>query len=103
MAATLTTNNLALGGSGETAVFGRTTVRRRQISREAGRALEVLGHAIDYLTDEYVHAGGSICPQDAQVEAVQLLMKVNREIYLGCPAVPTMEERLRSLLHFGAA
>jgi hypothetical protein len=29
--------------------------RTRRISPEAGRALEILGHAIEYLIDEYVH------------------------------------------------
>lgn len=103
MASTLMTNNIASTVSGDRAAFGQALMRRRRISHEAGRALEVLGHAIEYLTDEYMHAGGSVCPQDGRVEAVQLLMKVNRQIYLDCPAIPTIEDRLRSLLHFGAA
>ena len=80
-------------------VRGHGVMRRRKISPEAGRALEILGHAIEYLTDEFVRAGGSLSVHDAQVEAVQLLMRLNREIYCGCPEVPTLADRLRALLH----
>ena len=75
----------------------------RRISPEAGRALEILGHAIEYLTDEFVYAGGSFSAHDAQVEAVQLLMGLNREIYFDCPEVPSFAERFRSLLHLRTA
>jgi hypothetical protein len=71
---------------------------RRRISPEAGRALEILGHAIEYLTDEYVHrGGGSLSAQDPELEAVQLLMALNRKIYFECPAAPTLVERLRQI------
>jgi hypothetical protein len=77
--------------------------RRRRITVEAGHALEILGHAIEYLTDEFVHSGGSFSAKNAQLEAVQLLMKMNRQVYFECPEVPTMGERLRSMLHLHAA
>ena len=73
--------------------------RRRRISPEAGRALEILGHAIEYLTDEYVHEGGSFSAHDPRLEAVQLLMARNREVYFSCPEVPTFCERVRAWLH----
>jgi hypothetical protein len=78
-------------------------MRRRKISPEAGRALEILGHAIEYLTDEFVRAGGPLSVHDGQVEAVQLLMRLNREIYSGCPEVPTLADRFRALLHLRTA
>ena len=77
--------------------------RRRRISPEAGRALEILGHAIEYLTDEYIYRGGSFSARDDEVEAIQTLMGINRQIYFACPEVPTMAERWRSLLRFHAA
>jgi hypothetical protein len=80
------------------AVTGRGGMRRRRISPEAGHALEILGHAIEYLTDEFVWAGGAVSAHDAQVEAVQLLMSLNREIYFGCPEVRTVGDRFRALL-----
>lgn len=73
--------------------------RPRRISPEAGRALEILGHAIDYLTDEFVHAGGTFSAQDPQVKAVELLISLNRKIYFECPEVPTFAERLRAWMH----
>lgn len=73
--------------------------RRRRITSQAGHALEILGHAIEYLSDEFAHSGGSLNAHNAQVEAVQLLMAVNWQIYLACPEVPTMGERLRAMLH----
>jgi hypothetical protein len=76
---------------------GRT--HRRRIAPQAGRALEILGHAIEYLSDEFVHAGGCFSAHNAQVEAVQLLMLANRQIYFACPEIPTMGERWRALLH----
>jgi hypothetical protein len=81
-----------LGGS-----KGRDPVRRR-ISPNAGHALEILGHVIEYLADEYIREGGQFSARDARVEAVQLLMRLNREIYLDCPEVPTIADRWRSLL-----
>ena len=85
------------------AVAAPAPSRRRRISPQAGRALEILGHAIDYLSDEYVHSGGSVAAHDAQVEAVQLLMAANRQIYFNCPLVPTLAERCRTLLHLHPA
>jgi hypothetical protein len=84
-------------------VTGRGVQRRRKVSPESGRALEILGHAIEYLTDEFVYAGGSFSARDPQVEAVQLLMALNREIYFECPEVPTLADRCRAFLHLRTA
>ncbi len=73
-------------------------VRSRVISPQAGHALEILGHAIEYLVDEYVNAGGAFCPEDPQFEAIQILMAANRAIYLACPPRITLFERIEKLL-----
>jgi hypothetical protein len=73
--------------------------RRRRINSDAGHALEILGHAIEYLTDEYVHSGKTFSANDPEVRAVQLLMSLNRQIYFECPIVPTLAERLRAFFH----
>ncbi len=72
--------------------------RRRRMSPEAGHALEILGHAIEYLADEYAHEGGSFSAADPRLEAVQLLMAVNRQVYFSCPEVPTVGERIHAWL-----
>jgi hypothetical protein len=77
--------------------------RRRRISPQAGYALDILGHAIEYLTDEFVHESHAFASQNAQLEAVQLLMSLNRQIYFECPEVPTLAERWRALLHLHTA
>ena len=72
--------------------------RMRRIDRSAGRALEILSHAIEYLADEYVHHGGRLAGSEAEVKAMQILMMLNREIYAACPEVPTFGERCTALL-----
>jgi hypothetical protein len=77
--------------------------RRRRVSPEAGRAIEMLGHAIEYLADEFAlecRSGATSIGLDKhpQVSAIDLLMARNREIYFSCPLVPTFGERLRALL-----
>ncbi|MGA2205947.1 MAG: hypothetical protein ABSG10_04365 [Terracidiphilus sp.] len=81
----------------------RSRLRRRHISPQAGRALEILGHAIEYLTDEFVRAGEPVTVHDARLDAVQLLMGINRQIYFSCPPVPTLGERWRALVHMRTA
>jgi hypothetical protein len=75
------------------------TNRRRSISPQAGHALELLGHALEYLTDEFVHEGGSFSAHNAQLEAVQLLMACNRAVYFACPEVPSIRERFSTFVH----
>lgn len=76
---------------------------RRRISPEAGHALEILGHAIEYLTDEYVQRRGTLSADDPELKAVQLLMALNRQIYFECPVSPTFTDRLLELFHLWAA
>jgi hypothetical protein len=103
MGASLTTGGYSMRTAAPMAVKGRGEVRRRRISPQAGHALEILGHAIEYLADEFVYAGGSFSARDPQVEAVQLLMGLNREIYFDCPEAPTFADRWRALLHLRTA
>jgi len=77
--------------------------RRRRVDQQSGRALEILGHAIEYLTDEFIHQGAAFSSKDAQVQAVQLLMALNRQVYFSCPEVPTLGERCRAILGFSQA
>jgi hypothetical protein len=84
--------------------MGSRSVRRRT-TPEAGFALEVLGHAIEYLADEYVHEGGilsSIESPDPRVEALRLLMAANREVYYACPVMPSLYQRVVGRLFGGS-
>ncbi len=102
MAATATTG-FPIPAAAPAVSLVRPVVRRRRISPRDGRALEILGHAIEYLTDEFVHEGGSLAPGNPQVQAIQLLMALNRQVYLDCPPVPSFGERCRALLRQFAA
>jgi hypothetical protein len=77
--------------------------RRRRITPEAGHALEILGHAIEYLADEFVYEDGALSAGNAQLQAVQILMALNRQVYFECTEVPTFGERCRALLHLHSA
>jgi hypothetical protein len=77
--------------------------RRRHIDPVSGHALEILGHAIEYLTDELVHKSELILADDPRVRAIQLLMTLNRQIYFACPEVQTFGERCRSFLRLRSA
>lgn len=75
---------------------------RRRIDPQAGRALEILGHAIEYLTDEYMHefgqGRGAFSASDGRLQAVQLLMAANRQVYFSCPEVEDLATRCLSIL-----
>lgn len=80
------------------AVPVEAAARRRHIDPASGRALELLGHAIEYLADEHAFHGGSLAGRDPVMQAMQILMERNRAIYLACPPVLTLGERWRALL-----
>lgn len=75
-------------------------LKRRYISPQSGRALEILGHAIEYLADEFARQTSiSSSANDPQDQALQILMAANRRVYFECPALPTLWERFRNLWH----
>jgi hypothetical protein len=75
--------------------------RRRQISPQSGRGLEILGHAIEYLADEYALQAGTFgslhIEDDPQLQSIQILMAASRSVYYECPLAPTFRERLHGL------
>jgi hypothetical protein len=103
MAAT-TTSSFSIPASAQ-AVFtaGKHSSRRRLITPEAGHALEILGHAVEYLTDEFVYEDHALSARNAQLQAVQMLMALNRQVYFECPEAPTFSERCLALLHLHSA
>jgi hypothetical protein len=63
----------------------------------------MLGHAIDYVADELALdcMVGATSPRHGihpRVAAIELLKARNREVFLSCPHVPTIGDRLRALM-----
>jgi hypothetical protein len=79
-------------------------VRRRQISFQSGKALEVLGHAIEYLADEFalqVNRATLLHAEDPQVQSIQILMAASRSVYFECPIAPALKERFSRFVSRG--
>jgi len=70
---------------------------QRRITVDAGRGLEKLGHALEYLTDEFVHEGCAFDRDHGRLEAIQLLASLNRQIYFQCGVEPSFRERVQSV------
>jgi hypothetical protein len=79
------------------AFSGQCAVRRR-ITPEAGRGLEKLGHALEYLADEFLHDGCRFAEDSGRVQAIQLLASLNRQIYLACGVEPGIRQRVQTLV-----
>ena len=65
----------------------------RRGTLEQGRALEALGHAIEYLVDSrlFLLDGGTLRSDD---EAVQIMMRLSRAVFAECPEVISLRRRL---------
>jgi hypothetical protein len=73
----------------------RAPLNRRRSTREQGRALEILGHAVEYLVDSRLR----LVPGTHSDElAVQMLMRLNREVFAECAEVVSLKLRLRGWL-----
>ncbi len=71
---------------------GERAVRRRG-NLEQGRALETLGHAVEYLTDSQLFLTDEAGARHSQ-EAVQILMRCSRAVFMECPEVVPVRRRL---------
>ena len=71
---------------------------RRQLSQEEGRAIEILGHAIEYLADEYcadAQPKGRLGNADPRIAAIQTLKALNRSIYYSAAEVEPALTRMK--------
>ena len=74
---------------------------RRRFSRENARGLEILGHAIEYLADEYAvdpADKGPLGNSDPRIAAIQTLKALNRAIYFSAAKVQPLWQRIRHWL-----
>jgi len=71
---------------------------RRRPSMDQGQALEKLGRAIEYVYDSRVYQNsGELSPSD--VEAVQMLMRLSREVFVECREIVPARRGLKLWLH----
>jgi hypothetical protein len=67
---------------------------RRRPDMQQGRALESLGHAIEYLIDSRMFLIGE--PHTlADAEAVQILSRSSREVFAACPEIVPVHQRFK--------
>jgi hypothetical protein len=74
---------------------------RRRLSPERGHALEILGHAIEYLADEYAadpKDKGPLGNADPRIEAIQVLKALNRAVYFSGTELEPLFRRIRRWL-----
>src|ERR1035437_6129342 len=65
---------------------------RRRPTMSQGQALEMIGHAIEYVYDSRVYQNaGALSKSD--MEAVQTLMRLSREVYLECKEIAPDSDR----------
>lgn len=95
-----------LGPLGTAPVWGLDEAearRKRRVSVDALNALEFLGHAIDYLTEDLIATGRPFKLTDPRIQAAIMLMQKSREIFFECPEVPSFVERFRAWIGLRAA
>jgi len=69
-------------------------VIRRRATEQQGRSLERLAHAIEYLVDSqlYLHPGAA---SKDDSEAIQILMRLNREVFAECREIVSIRQGLK--------
>ncbi len=74
---------------------------RRVITRQQGCALEIIGHAVDYLNDCYLNQGPDNEILDFSgptLEAAQILIAAQRQILFSLPLAESFSQRLRRVI-----
>lgn len=74
----------------------RRIVRRRPTPQQ-GRALEILGHAIEYLIDSEIRFSDAV-PSKPVGDATRILMARSREVYAECAEIVPVGQRIKLAL-----
>jgi hypothetical protein len=85
---TVPQRNTPTGNNSAVAVPTPGRPLRRILTREQGRALETIGHAVDYLNDCYLYNGGDeeiLNVSGPFIEALHLLIAARQEILWSLP------------------
>ena len=68
---------------------------RRRANMQQGKGLEILGHAIEYLVDSRMFLVGD-GRMLVEADAVRVLSRCSRELFLSCAVVEPLGARLRT-------
>ena len=73
---------------------------RRKANQQQGRALEVLGHAVEYLVDTRMTRDDMqpLLLAGPDLQAVQILMRLNRAVFSSCEEIVPLRRRLKKWL-----
>ncbi len=75
----------------------RVKAIRRRPTREQGRALEIVGHAIEYLVDSRMFVGEHPSSR-ADHEASRILMEASRSVFSECAEIVPVARRVRRMV-----
>lgn len=67
--------------------------RQKHLPRRSRRAHRILGHAIEYVANEFLHDATPPGPRNSRLQAVQLLMALDRRVCSDAEEVPAFAER----------
>jgi len=98
--ASITTHGVTRSAPASSGTSPASRPLRRKISPEAARALKTLGHAIEYLANEFLQDDAPPVHDNPRLQAVRMLMALNRQIYFECPMEPvalSFRERCREI------
>lgn len=71
---------------------------RRRPNMQQGRALEVIGHGIEYLVDSRLFITSGL-DERAEQEAIQIMMRASRAVFADCTEVIPLRQQLDQWLH----
>lgn len=74
-------------------------VVHRTINAASGRALEMLGHAIEYLEDELHLEHIWAFDKSGSLHAIEILKAKSREIYLCCPIQRSLAQKIVTFMN----
>jgi hypothetical protein len=77
----------------KTVLAAPETVVRRRPNLPQGRALETIGHAIEYLVDSRMFMSGEATSK-ADVEATRILMQASRTVFAECAEIVPLQRQL---------
>jgi hypothetical protein len=78
--ATITTQGFPFSGTAKANPSSPFGIGRKRLPRSSRRAHRILGHAIEYVVDEFLRDPTPPGPGNSRLQAVQVLMALDRRV-----------------------